>query len=198
MAQHRGSRRTGLGLTTAHGFQFDICTDTKLAEEHHGLRQRGYPLATEAPAPPDTGVVPPKRYERESSRAPSAIGRPFDPVVVKQDQVSVSREPDIELDPATAEFRRRAQPGKRILRCASGGPAMAYHRRKRLGEMGSCRRRFAVERRFAPIHRVIPSYVEAVGGSNCDAVLPGMTYCQGAACACAGSERLAPRSSPVC
>src|SRR4029077_2093240 len=155
---------------------------------HHGLSQCGYPLATEATAPPGTGVVPTERYERESSRVPSAIGRPFDPVVVKQDQMPVGREPDIELDPATVEFRGLAQPGKRVLRCRSSGAAMAYHRRKRFGEMGSCRRRFAVERRFAPIHRVMPSYAEAAGAGNCDAVLPGMAYRQGAACACAGSE----------
>src|ERR1700747_1199323 len=100
-AQQRGSRRTGRGLPAAHGFQLHIRTDTKPAEEHHGLSQHGYPLATEVTAPPGTGVVPAKPYERESSRIPSAIGRPFEPVVVKQDQVPVGREPDIELDPAT-------------------------------------------------------------------------------------------------
>src|SRR5258705_450768 len=118
------------------------------------------PLSPEDGTAPGTGVDATKRVKRQSGRAPSAIGRPINPVIVKQDQVFVTCKPDIELDPAAAQFPRLMQPRQGVLRCACGGATMTYHRWKLPGQSRSCHRAFAMVRCFAPKYRPLPSRAE--------------------------------------
>src|SRR6266852_4501500 len=57
-------------------------------------------------------------------RFAATVARPIDGVVVQCDALPVGAEPDVELDPARAEFACHAHPGERVLGSRGGRAAM--------------------------------------------------------------------------
>lgn len=182
-AEQFGGHGCGFGFAAANGFHFHVCSDTKLAKERYSFRQRRHPLSPEGRTEPASRVVASNVRQRQQGCLSPTIRRTLELLVMEKNQVAVSGEANVELDPATIELLCLTKSGKRVFGRARSGAAMADHRWRqdagcsaRTGELAQIR---------------------SASRGKCRAVPPGTVYPQGAA-ALGGSWRLAPRSSPVC
>jgi len=132
LREQRDGRRAGFARPPASSLQLDIRAHPQLAEDSNGLGQSRHMLSAEGIAKSVSGVKAPNRCQRQQSGLAATVRRTLEPLIVKQDQLAVRGEADVELDPATIQLLSLTQSGERIFRGTSGGTAMANHRWKHL------------------------------------------------------------------
>jgi hypothetical protein len=123
----------------ASGLYLYICTNAEFGENGQGVRECRDRFPPESRSKPISGVVATNCRQRQRDHLAPPIGRALQPLVMKEDRLSVCGQADVKLDPLAIECLCLAQAGERVFGCTGGNTAVADDRRKKPFE-GNSRR----------------------------------------------------------